>query len=222
MDKNIFRNRLNKKAMPDIIAQALKEAVLNGEIKGGEQLKQEEIADSFNVSMTPVREALRRLEAQGLVKILPNKGAFVTKLSADEGREIFEIRILLEKGAIGFAIENLTQEDIGKAQKILDRMERENKGRELSRLNWEFHDTLYRASKRPVLLEMIHNLHINVERYMRLYLLDMEYHPTSQKEHYELLKACSEKNVKKAERVLEKHMKNASDTLVEFLRESHK
>ncbi|KDR95507.1 DNA-binding transcriptional regulator, GntR family [Peptoclostridium litorale DSM 5388] len=220
MKENIFKNRLDKKAMPDIIAQALKEAVFNGELKGGEQLKQEEIAGFFNVSLTPVREALRRLEAQGLVKISPNKGAFVTKLSADEGREIFEIRILLEKGAIEFAIENLTQEDIQKAGNILERMETEKKGRELSRLNWEFHDTLYRACKRPMLLEMIYNLHINVERYMRLYLLDMKYHPTSQKEHYELLRACSEKNAKKAARVLEKHMKNASDTLVEFLRES--
>lgn len=217
-DKSIGGRMYSYKNMPDIIAEALKESILNGELEGGQQLKQEEIAKYYNSSMTPIREALRRLEAQGLVKFYPNKGAIVSELSADEVKEIFEIRILLEKGALEFAIDNLNNNDIEYARSILQRMDNERTSKNLSELNWEFHNTLYKASSRQRLLELIGHAHINVERYMRIYLLDMNYHSTSQQEHYKILEACKDKNKEIAGILLKQHMEKASKSLVEFLK----
>jgi len=217
-DKSIGARMNFYKNMPDIIAEALREAILNGELEGGRQLKQEEIAKHYNSSMTPIREALRRLEAQGLVKFYPNKGAIVSELSADEVKEIFEIRILLEKGALEFAIDNLNNDDIEYARSILQRMDNEKASKNLSELNWEFHNTLYKASNRQKLLEFIENAHVNVERYMRIYLLDMNYHSTSQQEHYKILEACRDKNKEIAGILLKQHMEKASKLLVEFLK----
>lgn len=216
--KSLSHKKLGqRKNMPDIIAEALREAILNGELKGGESLKQEEIAGIFNASMIPVREALRRLEAQGLVKIFPNRGAIVSALSADEVRELFEIRILLEKGALEFAIDNLIDEDLTYAESILTQMDGITDGSTLSQLNWEFHFTIYKASGRMRLMELIENMHLNVERYMRIYLLDMHYHPTSQEEHYKLLEACKLKDSKTACSLLQNHMEKACNLLAEFL-----
>jgi len=216
--KSLIDKKLgHRKNMPDIIAEALREAIFNGELKGGQSLKQEEIAGMFSASLIPVREALRRLEAQGLVKIFPNRGAIVSELSADEVRELFEIRILLEKGALEFAIDNLTDEDLAYAESLLKQMDIITDGSTLSQLNWEFHFTLYKASGRMRLMELIENMHLNVERYMRIYLLDMHYHPTSQEEHYKLIKACRAKDSKAACALLQQHMEKACNLLAEFL-----
>src|SRR5437763_14723371 len=81
---------------PDLIAETLRDEILRGAIPPGEALRQEELAERFGVSRLPVRDALLRLEAQGLVHVYPNRGAFVISLSADEVREVYEMRILLE------------------------------------------------------------------------------------------------------------------------------
>ena len=92
-----------------MITHSLREAILSGELSGGFQLKQEELAAKFNVSMSALREALKTLEAEGLVKFFPNRGAIVSELSAEEAQEIFDIRLFLELGALELAIPNLTE-----------------------------------------------------------------------------------------------------------------
>ncbi|PLX30956.1 MAG: GntR family transcriptional regulator [Clostridiales bacterium] len=207
-----------RKSMPDIIAEELKEAILTGKFKEGQALKQEEIAAMFETSLIPVREALRTLEVQGLVEFKINKGAFVSNLSVDEVKEIFEIRTMLESGAIEIAAENITGEDIEKAEAILDGMDNETDGKSLSRLNWKFHSIIYEASNRKKLIQMIAPLHANVERYMMLYLVDMKYHSTSQSEHRLILEACKNKNGKLASDILKAHLGLASEHLIEYLK----
>lgn len=208
---------IKKRNLPDVIAESLREAILNGEMQGGHRLRQEEIAALFGTSLIPVREGLRRLEAQGLVTFKTNKGAFVTELFASEVEELFEIRILLEVGAIKKAAPLLSKAAIREAGSILDQMDRETNGRRLSLLNWRFHSMLYSASGRERLIDLIGTFHVNVERYMRMYLLDMQYHPTSQTEHRAILKACGERDADAAGRLLEAHMEAASRHLVAFL-----
>ncbi len=207
-----------RKTIPEIIAERLKEAIINGELKGGQQLKQDEIAKSFNASMIPVREALRILEVQGLVKFYPNKGAIVNELSVEEVEEIFDIRIMLEKGALEYAIDNLDNKDIEYAEYILRKMDDLEDEEHLSELNLEFHNVLYNASKKEILLGLISDMHIKVERYMRIYLLNMGFHQASQYEHYKILEACKNKNKDLATRLLEQHMESAKQSLVTFLR----
>lgn len=90
----------NYKNVPDLITEALKDAILQGEYKGGTQLKQDEIAKQFDVSLIPVREALIQLEAKGLVNCIRNKGTVVTHLNLKEMHESFELRSVLEVGSI--------------------------------------------------------------------------------------------------------------------------
>src|SRR5512132_4234499 len=96
---------------PDVIAETLREEILRGDVAPGQALRQEELADRFGVSRLPVRDALLRLEAQGLVHVYPNRGAFVISLSAEDVTEIFDLRILLEGDLIERAVPRLTADD---------------------------------------------------------------------------------------------------------------
>src|SRR5688572_6464585 len=98
-------------ATPDLIADSLRDEILRGVIEPGAPLRQEELAERFQVSRIPVRDALLRLESQGLVHVYPNRGAFVISLSADEVREIYDMRILLEGDLIERAVPRMTAED---------------------------------------------------------------------------------------------------------------
>src|SRR5215211_7447338 len=96
---------------PDLIADSLREEILRGSVAPGQPLRQEELADRFGVSRLPVRDALLRLEAQGLVEVFPNRGAFVVSLSAGEIAEIYDLRILLEGDAIERAVPRMSADD---------------------------------------------------------------------------------------------------------------
>src|SRR5215210_7340520 len=96
---------------PDLIADSLREDILRGTIPAGQPLRQEELANRFGVSRLPVRDALLRLEAQGLVVVFPNRGAFVVSLSVDEVREIYDLRVLLEGDLVEHAVPRMTADD---------------------------------------------------------------------------------------------------------------
>jgi DNA-binding GntR family transcriptional regulator len=205
------------RTLPGMITDILREAILSGELSGGAQLKQEELASKFGVSMSALREALKSLEAEGLVRFYPNRGAVVSELSADEAQEIFDIRLFLELGALELAIPNLTDLDLAEASRILKEADDETQSGCWGELNWQFHETLYRSANRPKLLTLIQNMHNNVERYMRLYLSTMKYQIKSQEEHRALLNACSKRDIKAAQDVLRKHMADASTSLTGYL-----
>ena len=203
--------------LPGMIMHSLREAILSGELSGGVQLKQEELASKFNVSMSALREALKSLEAEGLVKFFPNRGAVVSELSPAEAQEIFDIRLYLELGALELAIPNLSETDLDAAAQVLQEIDAEADGKRWSVLNWRFHEILYHAANRPKLLSLIQNLHNNVERYMRLYLSTLHYQEKSQAEHRLLLDACAKGDVKAAQKILRKHMTDAKKILSRYL-----
>jgi DNA-binding GntR family transcriptional regulator len=205
------------RTLPGMITGVLREAILSGELGGGVQLKQEELASRFSVSMSALREALKSLEAEGLVRFYPNRGAVVSELSADEAREIFDIRLFLELGALELAMPNLTEADFAEANGILKDANDETNNRRWGELNWLFHETLYRSAQRPKLLSLIKNMHNNVERYMRLYLSTMNYQIKSQEEHRAILNACVQRDIKAAQKLLRKHMADASSSLAGYL-----
>lgn len=202
------------------VTRALREKILSGELAGGLQLKQEELAAAFQVSMSALREALKTLEAEGLVRFYPNRGAAVSELSADEAREIFDIRLFLELGALELAIPQLSEHTLDEAEAVLAETDAETHSEYWGELNWQFHAILYRSAGRPKLLSMIQNLHNNVERYMRLYLSTLHYQAKSQQEHRELLAACRRKDISGAQEILRRHMADASGNLTGYLRQN--
>jgi DNA-binding GntR family transcriptional regulator len=206
------------------IADSLRADILRGKLPSGQALKQDEIGAQFGVSKIPVREALIQLKAEGLVNFYPNRGAFVSELSAAEVDEIYLMRIALETAVLARAIPNLTVAHLKHAKEILDAIDQEENIARWGELNWEFHATLYSPAPMPRVMETIQTLHSNIARYLVLYLAGMAYQTKSQKEHRAILEACRHGDTEKAVAQLEVHLRGASNQLVTFLnkRDSHK
>ncbi len=202
---------------PEIIADTLRNAILQGRYKAKEPLRQDHIARELGVSKIPIREALVQLKAEGLVAFQPKRGAVVTELSAVEVEEIYTMRMALEAVAIEKAIPRLTASDIIRAQSVLEIIDIESDKTQWGDLNWEFHATLYQAAEMPLLLNTIQNLHNNVARYLIIYLDRLEASGISQKEHWALLNACRDNKKAAAVKILKKHLKEASERLIKYL-----
>lgn len=196
------------------IAYALRRAILQGQLIGGQSLRQDEIAAVFQVSKIPVREALVQLQAEGLVEMPPNKGAVVTQLNTAEIHEIYAMRIALESIALRHAIPRLTNRDLANASHILTQIDQQEDMRGWAELNWEFHETLYRPSGMGRLLGIAKNLHTNVVRYL---LASQQFNTPertlSQQEHRELLEYCRQGAADAACACLERHLAGAKEAV---------
>jgi DNA-binding GntR family transcriptional regulator len=208
---------IQQRSTPDLIADALREAILQGIFQEGQSLRQDEIATQFGVSRIPVREALKQLEAEGLVTLHLNRGAMVSVLTDVEAQEISEIRSALEVKAMQLAIPKLKEADLAKAAVILEATDQATDAGTLAKLNWEFHATLYATAERPRLLTLIKTLHVNCDRYVRVQLAQTDYQDLSQKEHYQILAACQTQDTKAAIRLLKRHIDTAGEQLVAYL-----
>ncbi len=189
-----------------LIADALRNAIMNGSLKSKQPLRQDEIAAEFGVSKIPVREALFQLEAEGLVTFYPNRGAIVSELSAAEAREISIMRTALETVALQEAIPKLKPVDFSKAEGILNAIDHETDYFKWGQLNLEFHTTLYQPCEMPRLINTVRMLHVNVARYFIIFQA-MEYRDKSQKEHRDILAACRQGDIDLACAHLKVHLK---------------
>lgn len=201
------------------IADHLRAAILQGELKSKQPLRQDELAAQLGVSKIPVREALYQLKAEGLVTFIPNRGAAVSELSPAEVDEIYTMRLALETVALRRAIPRLTIAELRQAEDILTVIDQEPNVARWGELNWEYHATLYHPAGLPRLLEWVRTLHVNVARYLVIYLSGMDYQAVSQQEHRAILAACRQGDVEAATAHLEKHLRSASEQLMAFLAE---
>src|SRR5215831_6943779 len=146
------RSVLERKTVAAAAAEALRGRILAGELKEGSQLRQEVLAAELGVSRIPLREALRLLEGEGLVTIVPHRGAVVSVLSPEEIGELFDLRVLIEPDLIRRAIPNMTAEDLREAEDTLAGYKSAFAQRNVESwgsLNTRFHTVLYRAAGRP-------------------------------------------------------------------------
>jgi DNA-binding GntR family transcriptional regulator len=201
----------------DLIADALRFAILQGELKGRQPLKQDEIAAEFGVSKIPVREALFQLEAEGLVTFFPNRGAIVSELSAAEVDEIFAMRIALETIVLQRAMPRLSADDLIRAEGLLNRIDHELEPARWSELNWKYHAALYRPADMPRLMQTVQTLNTNVARYFTI-ARAIDYRGKSQREHRDILEACRRREADTARAHLAQHLKSAADVLIAFLK----
>jgi DNA-binding GntR family transcriptional regulator len=190
----------------DHITAQLRERILSGDLPGGLQLRQEQLASEFGVSRIPVREALNRLEAEGLVTREHNRGCTVSSLSLAEIAESLEIRLALETRALRLAIPGMTSADVAAAGRVLDRYARANSPAQWSELNLEFHLSLYRPAGLPRLLRMIESLIRGSDRYLRVYVSFVVGRDDPLEEHHAILAACKAGEIGRAVRLLESHI----------------
>ncbi len=218
MDLRAIAEELQPKSMAarDWVFQVIRTAIIRGVLPGGVPLRQDEISQALSVSHIPVREAFRQLEAQGLVRIYPNRGAVVTKLTLEEMKNIMDIRILLELGAIRAAVAStaMTDEVIDAAHAICEEFKNETDLNRLEDLNLEFHFTLYRPANNPILEQYIDQLHANVDRYVRLFYSENQIHKNAYEDHILLLEACRARDVELANAILRTHLETTKVLLI--------
>jgi DNA-binding GntR family transcriptional regulator len=200
-----------------LIANALRTAIVDGTLAPGAPLRQDAIARHFSVSAIPVREALRQLESEGWAKVEMNKGATVAPLSADEAREIYEMRAALESLAIGLAIPAHTSASLRHAEALCKAAAAETDASLYVSRNEAFHLSLYEPAARPQLLDMIGMLHGRGERYLRLKFGLPSYKAESDHEHAALLNAVRRGDVAKAQSLVTKHLLDTGELLYRFL-----
>jgi DNA-binding GntR family transcriptional regulator len=203
-----------------MIANALRTAIVNGTLAPGAPLRQDAIARHFSVSAIPVREAFRQLESEGWAKVEMNKGAAVAPLSADEAREIYEIRAALESLAIGLAIPVHTPASLRHAEALGKAAKAETDPSLYVARNEAFHLSLYEPAARPQLFEMIGTLHQRGERYLRLKFELPSYKGESDREHAALLRAVRRRDIAKAQSLVTKHLLDTGELLHRFLQQN--
>lgn len=201
----------------EAVVAALREAILRGVFEEAQPLRQDEIAARFGISKIPVREALRRLEVEGLVVFYPNRGAVVATLSTDEAEELCEIRIALETTALRRAVPRATADDLRRASDVLEEARTEPNPHRWSDFNWEFHAALYAPAGRPQLLALIRQMNRRVDRYMRATLTSAGHHAQSLREHKHLLQAVRRGDVAEAEALLTAHITAGAKKLIDYL-----
>ena len=214
----------NPKRPPTVaqsVATQIREQILKREVKGGEPLRQEAIAKSFGTSIIPVREALRQLEAEGLVELQSHRGAIVSELTLSKALEWIHLRRLIETDLMGLAIDNITDEVLTEAEGILgkfdDALDHRREIDHWSDYNWEFHSALYRPANRPETMKVLSSLHKKCDRYIRLQLLGGDHIARAEEEHHELIEVCRKRNKRAAKALMHRHIVGVEEDLVEQL-----
>ena len=200
-------------------ADLLRTGIVKGFLGQGMPLRQDELAAALGISAIPIREALRQLEAEGLVDAAPRHGATVAALSAEELTEISEMRAVLEPLALRLSIPLILDSQLQQCEQILDEMDRTPNVEPVYELHGRFHMGLYAPCGRKRLLNLIESFELRVERYFRFLVGRLSYHQQGQPEHRELLRLCVERDVDQASALLERHILGGSERFTQFLAE---
>lgn len=195
-----------KRGAPDIVRDALREGILNGTIQPGTQMRQDELAEQFGVSRIPIREALRQLEVEGLVKIELNRGAVVSRLSTEDVLEMLDIRIALECYALRLAIPNMAEQDFTLAEGLLDIYDQEPDPVNWGRMNRQFHLAICAPCDRPRLMAMIRDNMGRADLFLRTEVSLVVGKERPQQEHRQLLELIRAGDAEEAARLLQSHI----------------
>ncbi|MEO8563119.1 MAG: GntR family transcriptional regulator [bacterium] len=211
---------IKRQTLTGMTADALRERILHGAYPEGEPLRQDAIAEDLGVSRIPVREALRQLEAEGLVTFNPHRGAVVSTLSLQEIEELFELRTLIELDLFRRAIPRIENEDVTRAKEILDAYETALRNGDVAawgEMNWQFHSTLFAPADRPFTLGVAQKLHQQCDRYLRMQLALTHGELRANEEHRAILSAVRKRDARRASELLREHILGAGRALRDFL-----
>ena len=201
------------------LVEELRDGIIRGEYVPGQYMRLEDIAARFDISTTPVREALRELEAEGLVTIFPHRGAVVTQLSADELLDIYEVRATLEEMATRLAVPKMSEATFTQLESCIEKMDSHlNEVATLVKLNHEFHSTLYCASGRRHLCDLTSMLRYRTQHYLHAYISNLGGMPMAQEEHRAIIEACRLGEAEHAARLIFDHVTHVGNSIIEYVR----
>lgn len=217
------RQKFTKSTVADGVARELRQRIMSGEYADGMALRQDALAAELDVSRNPIREALTRLEVEGLVASKPYCGYVVTALSREEIRELFELRSLIEPELIRHAIPRMTDAHFEAAEEILKVFQRGLDAADIRHAgehNVDYHMALYEPSGRRRSLEIVRNLLVNTDRYTRLVLTLDDGPDDAKDDHAGLLDYCRKRNISQAVALTRDHIERASANLLAMLDQS--
>lgn len=204
-------------SLTEQITTELRRRILNGQLAEGTMLRQERLSSELGVSRIPLREAIRHLEAEGLVVSELHKGTVVSSLSPVELEELFGIRMQLETWLFEAAIPRMTQADFDDAQALIEEASRTGDTDNWGELNWRFHEALYRASGSRIALKLLRSVHDNAARYVNLQLVVMRDVERELSDHHAMLAYARLRDVARGVDMLRNHIARVCRNLMTSL-----
>ncbi len=213
---------VQRQSLPDVIANDIRERILSGELEEGMPIRQDALAVEYDVSRMPIREALKRLDAEGLVVFTTNRGATVVKHSPAEVEEIFDLRTMLETDLFRRSIPRMTEADLIHCETLLEAMEVSYDTNDVGQwgaLNSEYHLALYAAADRTLSAELLHRLNLQCDRYVRMHLSVMHMREPARADHRKLLEMARKRLIEEGCAILENHIQRTKQQLLELIAE---
>lgn len=204
----------------DVVFNTLRQAILRGELKPGERLMEIQLANKLGVSRTPVREAIRKLELEGLVLMIPRRGAEVAEITRQDMQDVLEVRTALEELAVKDACRHMTEQqltELHQAELEFARVVRNNSLVEAVQKDMGFHEIIYAATNNRRLVSMLNNLREQMYRYRIEYMKDPNAHKTLVAEHAAIRKALQEHDEEAAGMAIRIHIDNQKESILNVL-----
>lgn len=201
----------------DVVFKTLRKGILTGELKPGERLMEIHLANRLGVSRTPIREAIRKLELEGLVTMIPRRGAEVANITEKNLKDVLEVRRALESLAIELACERITEETKLELEERLKKVEDAVQTKDSSLIasaDVAFHDTIVEASGNNRLIQLVNNLGEQMYRYRFEYIKDMSKHPQIMSEHKIMFQCIMDKDKAKAAQIVKVHIDNQEEAIM--------
>ena len=224
MDTNFEVNMNEYLPLRDVVFNTLRQAILRGELKPGERLMEIQLANKLGVSRTPIREAIRKLELEGLVLMIPRKGAEVAEITEKSLRDVLEVRRALEELAVQLACEKITKEEIRELERVAKEFQQvvnSSDITEIAEVDVCFHDIIYTATDNQKLIQLLNNLREQMYRYRVEYLKRDGVFPQLIAEHEAIIRHIENNEKEKATEVMCRHIDNQVETVIDVIRAKH-
>lgn len=206
----------------DVVFNTLREAILKGDLKPGERLMELQLASKLGVSRTPIREAIRMLEQEGLAVTTPRKGAEVAKMTLKDMEDVLEIRDALDELAVRIACQKISDEQLKQLEDMKELFEKNTQTgnvKKIAEADVTFHDVIYEATGNPKLVTLLNNLREQVYRYRVEYIKDPKNYPTLIAEHEAILESLKNRDVKNAVEAMHVHVANQAEAVKTVIQE---
>lgn len=220
MDQKLKVNLNEYLPLRDVVFNTLREAILKGDFAPGERLMEKQLAERLGVSRTPIREAIRKLELEGLVVMIPRKGAEVASITGKDISDVLEVRATLEALAVKLACKKMSEHDLDELNSVNEEFKLAADQKNVKRLiekDVEFHDVIFHASDNDKLINIINNLREQIYRYRVEYIYKMKDYSDLVKEHDEIVQAIKERRGQEASVLALKHIENQEKSVLEFM-----
>lgn len=221
MDEKLKVNLNEYLPLRDVVFNTLRDAILKGDFAPGERLMEKQLAERLGVSRTPIREAIRKLELEGLVMMMPRKGAEVASVTGKDISDVLEVRATLEAMAVKLACKKMSEQDFEELVYVNEAFKKaaiEKDVKTLIEKDIEFHDVIFHSSNNEKLIQIINNLREQIYRFRVEYIYKMKSYDNLVKEHDEIVSAMKDRRGTEASEIAHRHIENQEKSVLEYFK----